>query len=39
MYYIYELVEDPDYHALKAKQRALALITAKSLLCPQSHDL
>ncbi len=38
MYYIYELVEDPDYHALKAKQRALALITAKSCLRKKSLD-
>ena len=39
MYYIYELVEGPDYPALKAKQRALALITAKSLLRRKSLDV
>ncbi len=32
MYYIYELLESPDYPTLKAKQRALAIITAKSLM-------
>ncbi len=35
MYYIYELVEGPDYPALKSKQSALALITAKSLFAPE----
>ena len=32
MYCIYELVEGPDYPTRKAKHRALALITAKTLL-------
>jgi hypothetical protein len=39
MYYICELVEGPDYPALKAKQRVLALITAKSLLRRKSIDV
>ncbi len=39
MYCIYELVEGPDYPALKVKQRALALIMAKSLLRRKSLDV
>jgi hypothetical protein len=38
MYYIYELVEGADYPALKARQRALALVTAKSKLRRNSLD-
>ena len=38
-YYIYEMVEGPDYPALRSKQRALALITAKSILRRASLDV
>jgi hypothetical protein len=39
MYYIYELVEGADCPAIKAKQRALALMTAKSKLRRASLDV
>ena len=39
MYYIYELVEGADYPALKARQRTLALVTAKSKLRRKSLDV
>jgi hypothetical protein len=39
MYYIYELVEGANYPALKARQRAIALATAKSKLRRKSLDV
>jgi hypothetical protein len=38
-YYIYELVEGPDYPALKRRQRALAWTTAKSHLRRAALDV
>ena len=39
MYYIYKLVEGADYPALRARQRALALVKANSKLRRKSLDV